>query len=636
MLSSTHQVEAQLKTGLVSTLCTVALCGCIENWLHGDPGEPDDGKPPLEDSGHPPQDTQVVDTQPPACDEIWQDGTADLVESCPAAAEDLGELITAWRASNGDVPYWDLLSLRRQDTDGDGSIGPGDAMQLLLLTQSGLLDSDHCLGLVDQDGTLLGLMLEDAWRAAATAFEQDASTPGEEIFTSTYALYDTLSTLVRFDALLPAWSVSFGAHAGHAWYPWAADLEGDGSAELFIGQQVFHANDGSVAFELEDVRDEGVVEVVTSDLDLDGTQEIVVASVQGVRIHEPNGSLRASCMSGPPGAAIYTLAIGDLDGDEQGEIVAAGDGLVAVCDTDGSLLRQVAHDSAEPTMVGVAQLDHDSAAEVVVADYQGIVALDNDLSILWSYRERPSETNWLWHPFTLADLNRDGLHEILVSVSTSLVILGPDGAELARHPTVSNASWRAAPLVADIDADGLAEIVVTGLEGVELIENDAGGWQVPGAVCPHHSYHHYPGDRGTTGTLPAPDHHPWRTAATNVWQGEELVTAFPGHTELSVDIIDVCVIDCDGDAVVTAYVSNHGVQDIEQEVSVELFAAASGTLLATELLPGLTSQQARVVQIAVRSTQLNGGLLLTADMSDLSAECGTRSNEDTWDEDPCP
>ncbi len=614
------------------------LAGCIENWLHTEPEPPEEGKPPLHDSASTPVDSAVDDTQPPPCDETWEDGVADLVESCPAAAQDIGRFVTVWRGSNGGQPFWDLGTLRRQDTNEDGSIGSGDAMQLVLETHSDHPDASTALALVDQDGTLLGLSLEDKWRSAATAFEQDASALGQEIFASSYAWGDTVSTLTRLDAMQPTWSVSFGAQDGQAWNPWPTDLEGDGSAEILLGQRVFRASDGSVAFELEDVHDRAVVEIVAADLDLDGVQEIIVAtdSTTGVRIHEAGGSLRASCMTDSQNAHHTTLAIGDMYGDDRGEIVVAESGRVFVCDAEGAVVAQVAYDSTEPCMVGIAQLDDDAAAEIVVADYQRITALDNDLSTLWTHREPPDDSSWLWHPFTLVDLDRDGRHEVLTNVSSFLLVLSPDGVGRARHATVHSASWHAPPLLADIDADGLAEIVVTGLEGVELIENDVGGWLIPGSDRPHPAYHHYPGDRSPTGALPDPDHHPWTSPATNVCQGEERVISFPDHTELSVDIVDVCVIDCDGDAVVTAYLSNHGVKSIEQTISVTLAQLDTDSIIASGEINGLASQEAKVIQLEVPSEDLEGGVLMTAGVEDPSDECGTRANEDRWEEPVCP
>jgi hypothetical protein len=159
--------------------------------------------------------------------------------------------------------------------------------------------------------------------------------------------------------------------------------------------------------------------------------------------------------------------IGDVDGDGDPEIVLAGaDRGVYLLDHSGTRLGP-SYEFPDWTLTYlsgplVADLDGDGRAEVFVSHQSGGVALEWDgvgLAVAWTQ----SATRHLCCTAPVAfDLDGDGAQEIVFRDDNSwFVIDGRSGAVLSstRFPSKTR---NEAPVVANIDADNLTEIVVSG------------------------------------------------------------------------------------------------------------------------------------------------------------------------------
>lgn len=208
--------------------------------------------------------------------------------------------------------------------------------------------------------------------------------------------------------------------------------------------------------------------VCAIDLNGDGNKEIIVRDPITVRVmnttltRELGRTSIAQGISPEPG-----VVCANLDGDAAIEVaVENGD----IYEFDGYQLRKqgsvVSNVNGYPMRyVGSADLDGDGNEELVVA-YEGLVrAYDIERSqIAWTVEEAAVRTR-IWAS-RLADINRDGVRDLLLVTETSgptpgavLGFDGVDGDELFRavHPDGNGFAVNAG----DFDGDGSIEIAAT-------------------------------------------------------------------------------------------------------------------------------------------------------------------------------
>lgn len=407
----------------------------------------------------------------------------------------------AWRVSTG----------RFLDTNGDGLVDIQDSQQIWAHTEHG-----HVF--IDPTGQVAAPVLPDDWRSSGQVIDLDPLTGGSEYWTVSYLLGGG-ARISRFDqaGLLTQTAVPQVEGQGNAWF---ADLDGDGVVEVITSTAIRSAHDGALVAQLDGIAaTDDAARPITADLDLDGAHEILAFHHElGARFYAPNGQVLATCW--PPTAdwSVASAAVGQFDGDPGGEVVFAGEEFVALCDSDGTLLDSVVTTADQPPMVGLAELDGDAAPEVIVGDPSALLVYDDDLTFMWSVGPGAF---WSMNGFSVADLDGDGYHEILLvdGDPAELVILAGDGTLRASIPVPGVGSWEAQPLVTDLDGDGLAEIVLPTMYGVQVFDNGAGGWAVPESELPWSGLDRFPGSRDATGALTAGGQPHWANLNTNVWQG---------------------------------------------------------------------------------------------------------------------
>jgi hypothetical protein len=157
-----------------------------------------------------------------------------------------------------------------------------------------------------------------------------------------------------------------------------------------------------------------------------------------------------------------TPAIGDIDGDGIGEIVGSnlvnGISMLAAWEHDGALKWTSTHNIQGEYSVALADLDTDGDVEIIVG---GTVA-DHDGNVLFTVPDPPTG----WAATTAADLDDDGDLEIVLGRSA----YHHDGAQYF----LNNAAPTGMPQVADLDDDGLPEILILpGFgSGLTVLEHD--------------------------------------------------------------------------------------------------------------------------------------------------------------------
>lgn len=319
--------------------------------------------------------------------------------------------------------------------------------------------------------------------------------------------------------------------------PAVGDIDGDGRPEIVTTFFEVAGQEGSarlVAF------DEDGSELWTGsatgvgrqhstalyDIDADGDVEILYGS----RVADHNGVeiLNLPVSPGPIGIAFAA----NLDGDPEGqlEIVLGWHAFRS----DGSVYYS--HPNRPDAHAQVADIDADGLPEVILTDSDGISVLQHDGTITID-RQKPAGGGAYWRPLAIHDVDGDDLPEVLVGSSSQYVAVRPDmsvvwgsqvndgsgyaagtafdflgkGTAQAMYAdenqlyilggtgeillSSTRRSWTETenPVVADVDNDGSAEIVVVSNGGgqppVQVVRDVEDRWIQARRIWNQHAYH---------------------------------------------------------------------------------------------------------------------------------------------------
>ena len=293
------------------------------------------------------------------------DGTPEIVTAMLA-----GEVVVLnadgterWRAPlEGAVTDWSSPCLA--DLDGDG------CCEILLGDQSGWM---NCFS---GDGKRLWRLKIDDYQVSAAAFIKDPSGYPDKIIYGTEN--DHVVAVSPQGELL--WVAQQNGQFGRT-APTAADLDGDGDYEVGVITSfnnpdsrlwVFDANDGSIHWTAK-LNLHGYPAVAMGDIDGDGQNEVVVANRSDtVYCFNGDGMERWSIYTGGNSIA-WTPAIADVTGDGRCEVIAStthsnerGKAWFVIND-QGALLGEYALPGGGPFAPLVADLDQDGRLDILVA-----------------------------------------------------------------------------------------------------------------------------------------------------------------------------------------------------------------------------------------------------------------------------
>ena len=294
------------------------------------------------------------------------------------------------------------------------------------------------------------------------------------------------------------WQFNTGDYNSDGWRdgvystPALGDIDGDGKLEIIFGAwdayvRALNGEDGSILWETF-VRDSVWSSPVLGDIDRDGYLDVAI----GVDAHDesafgtPNGgSLHVFTGDGAEMAGfpqhvdevIYSSpALGDLDDDGWLDIVVGTGGYfgrgkqVHAWDHSGSYLSGWPRSTGDYCFSSPAMgdIDSDGALEAIIGCNDGrIYAWDGNGSQKFATQVKDRYGNSSWGVGSspiLADIDADGMPEILFSYNWDVGVLESNGSQSSAFYetsyTVSNS-----PAVGDIDNDGKLEVVVAGGSG---------------------------------------------------------------------------------------------------------------------------------------------------------------------------
>jgi hypothetical protein len=260
------------------------------------------------------------------------------------------------------------------------------------------------------------------------------------------------------------------------------DLDADGIPEVVFGNYVLDGPTGAIRGVgahgvgwFVDSKTSGATSVA-ADIDRDGDLEVVV----GNALYDADGN---TIWANGEGDGV--VAIANFDSDPYGEIVVASSnpGVVRLQDHDGTVLWRVEIDSAGPLgRPTIADFDGDGEPEIAVVSQLYLTVLEGDGTLLWNAPIDESSSGFTGT--SAFDFQSDGSFEIVHADQSKLSVFdGATGAlllELGPHSSSTAAEF---PVVADVDVDGHAEIVLisnnhpqygveTGLKVFGALHND--------------------------------------------------------------------------------------------------------------------------------------------------------------------
>lgn len=222
-----------------------------------------------------------------------------------------------------------------------------------------------------------------------------------------------------------------------------ADLEGDGLMEILDGHRVY-GHTGALKWT-------GSLSGTTAfgaDLDLDGTQEVL----NGPDVYRFDGSLLCTTAD----VSNAWAGVGNFDADPQGEIVVAHGEQVSLFDTDCTRLWTATLEGARFYAPNIADFDGDGLSEVGVGGAELYAVFETDGTLKW--KVALDSLGQVWS--TTFDFEGDGRMEVVLNDEDALYIRDGATGALRFQSTLGATSRQKTPLVADVDADGSAEIVV--------------------------------------------------------------------------------------------------------------------------------------------------------------------------------
>jgi hypothetical protein len=276
------------------------------------------------------------------------------------------------------------------------------------------------------------------------------------------------------------------------------------------------------------------------------------------------------------------LAIGDLDGINGPDVLMVNPSthyLMAFRGDDGTDLWAATQDVNQgvPTPSGpngggpptIADFDGDGLPEVAVAGGYGYVIFEGEDGTPKWFRQTIDLSSRVTGS-SVFDFEDDGVAEVLYADERELHIYsGTDGTPLLTLCNSSGTLWEY-PLVADVDNDERAEIIVarnnyafgTCLDntpaqtGIAMIEDSLDNWVRTRRIWNQHTYHVT--NVNEDGTIPPIEADNWEIFGLNNFRQNVQPIAVPAAPDLIVESIGASIGECPTTITVEAWVKNIG------------------------------------------------------------------------------
>ena len=568
---------------------------------------------------------------------VWVDSANSVLESsevnnigitssfCKGDEPEIGQIqpVQKWRWGKENVLTIPLVG-PLIDTNGDGRIDDNDEPIVVFASHSGFVDGNAA-----RLRTVNGRTGEEIWSVTASSLLTDASAhpalgdiDGDGIPEIVMYRYYGGVVAINNDGSTK-WISNLPPDPGYYNYGGIslADIDGDGNVEIFARNHILNS-DGSIRW-VAPVSTGHYVISYAADMDMDGTQEIIIGS----RIYRIDGSDYWD--NSNKGNSFSVVA--NFDNDPYPEMVVKSSRYqISLLDHDGSHLWTSAIPGRGGGAPTVSDLDGDGMPEIGIAGGSYYAVYNHDGSLLWSSRISDSSQST---GSTAFDFDGDGKTEIVYSDQAYLRIY--DGATGNVVYQISHGARTATeyPVVADIDGDNHAEILVVGdanssTRGVRALEDANDSWVATRRIWNQYAYHI--DNVNDDGTIPKNPSHGWLT------HNSFRLNAFPNRAALDQPDLTISklVITDNGfgqPLTLSATIGNAGLAGTSSSVQIAFYDGDplnSGVLLGTIDTSMLGAGGYRDIQLtgvaSISGTQM---IYAVVDANEAYPECNESNNQ---------
>ncbi|MBC8067308.1 MAG: VCBS repeat-containing protein [Deltaproteobacteria bacterium] len=398
------------------------------------------------------------------------------------------EVQWSWAGERGDTKsYVTPLVANLTDDNGDGSIDLCDVPDIVVVAWATVFGPGHIYVLDGATGALHFRIETPVDNSTAPALGDIDGDGLVEIISA-----QTNGTVVAFEHDgTPKWS-STTAWGGHMLGAISlADMDNDGTVEVIAGASIYdHEGNLEVAvpsFMLWPT-------TVAADLDADGDQELVL----GASAYHHDGTLMWAT-----GLPFGFPQVADLDADPEPEVLLTNDDGITLIDHDGQLhyagLRPTGDEIGSYTWMRPATVhdfDGDGQAEFAMSSGNHYAVYEGTAALVWSSNVVDSSGIAAGTAF---DFLGDGIAEAMYADEWDLFVFGGSGEVLLERGRASRTGTEY-PVVADVDNDGSAEIVLVSNEPidgsggalpppVQVIRDVEDRWIQARRIWNQHTYH---------------------------------------------------------------------------------------------------------------------------------------------------
>jgi len=537
-----------------------------------------------------PMSNQVVCT--PIVGNLTDDNNDDVID-----LNDIPDIVFITFEGNNDEKRGVIRAISGDGTEEHFSIGPFNYHDKHF---EAFPNYNPALGDIDNDGIVEILVIvndqvDNKWLAA---FENDGSLK--------WISYDYSSSQM----VSPA-SVAI------------ADLDANGVPEIIVGNFVLSNTGETLMIGKED---NGLNNASVADIDLDSKMEIIA----GRTAYEADGTILWHISELNEGFN----AIANFDDDDHPEIVLVGKGKVALVEHTGEIIwgpKEIApggpfKGDGGPPMI--SDVDGDGQLEIGIAGSKKFTLFNGNGSLSWIANiEDPSSVT----SASAFDFDGDGCSEIVYRDSFSVKIFNGRNGNLLYEDAAGSSTFIEMPIIADVDNDNSAEIVVPcnsyisgDFAGIRVYEDKNDYWINTRKIWNQHAY--MTTNIHEDGRIPRVPINNWESY--NNFRQNQMDNPF-GCKDISASYIRFDLSDCPDSVIVTARIGNAGSLHVPAGTLVSFYLGnplGRGRLLAElSLNKPIQSGQWKDVSIEFQNTgTVINNIFVVADSNNKLWE----SNED--------
>jgi len=432
--------------------------------------------------------------------------------------------------------------------------------------------------------------------------------------------------------------------------PVIVNLEGDNEAEVILGREAFRGLTGEQLWQGE--FDGGGAgggaptlktfsqAAVAADLDLDGITDIVAGRTRydfaGNAVWHRDDIKPGTfpLLDETPASNSGYVAIGNFDLDDFAEIVLTIDDEVWLLEHDGGTIwgPVQAPDFGQLGAPSILDVDADGLPEIVISSNTRLTVLETDGTVKWTaeVRDASGVTS-----ATAFDFENDGLLELIHNDEQDFRIFDARTGTLLFETRHTSPTVFEFPIVADVDGDKQAEVILTGYDrdlvpgvtpGIRVFKASNGAWADAGSVWGSHAFHI--SEVNEDSTLPLIETPSWLSHNTYRVQRSPLPDPL-GRPDFTLGDLRLIDQGPGRDPVARVRVGNSGPVDAHQPARLGLFIGDpdnGGQLLNEVRLDTLRAARFQIVNLGEVPADASGELFAVVDYPDLAEECREGNN----------